>query len=109
MKPMTMDERVEAAARATAESFGWRGWDRDDGEPSNTIRGHYFASARAALAAAFPELHGDQPKGWIAPWESDGAMDDAAHLASEYKWIGADPMVVWAAMRDAYLGKGDGG
>ena len=107
--PMTWDERVEAAAREMAAEQeypqDWDSWERR----TEHNRKQWRADARSVLAAAFPELSGDKPTRWIAPWESDGLMDDAARTATGQKWIGTEPMVLWSAMRDAYLGKGDGG
>ncbi len=57
-------------------------------------------TARTAISAAFPELSGDKP-GWIAPWEPTVEMQNAALESPSY--------IPWIAMRDAYLGKGDGG
>jgi hypothetical protein len=130
---MTMDERVEAAARRMCEV------DKLAPEPDAPIIWNgkpakaWEARVPIVLAVAevlWPELHGDKPTHviaphqvmtvdvykelfegthWLAPWESDGLMDDAARTATGQKWIGTEPMVLWSAMRDAYLGKGDGG
>ena len=115
---MTMDERVEAAARAIAIAHGTdpdqeaRGLthavaDRGDGIPAliSDHRGKlwemWIVDARAALAAAFPELSGDKPTHWLAPMEATEGM-----MAVSY---GACDPEDWARARDAYLGKGDGG
>jgi hypothetical protein len=94
---MTMDERVEAAARA---GLAHRGLDWDITTPE--WRKEFQTQFSVALAAAFPELHGDKPTHWLAPMEATEDMRDAM----------ADQMgsrAEWGAARDAYLGKGDGG
>ena len=118
---MTMDERVEAAESALMNSKMW---------PVVFAAGAAHEVARIALAAAFPELHGDKPTHWLAPMEATEAMHRAAAAtapAQEYKrlveesgtrQVGAQvtapvhdvlpSIVAWPAMRDAYLGKGDG-
>lgn len=70
--PMIMDERVEAAARRMCE-VDKLAPDPDapiiwNGKPAKA----WEARVPIVLAVAevlWPELHGDQPKGWIAPWE----------------------------------------
>ena len=133
--PMTMDERIEAAARAIALDLGWEPrevaamFTPPYSDPYKDLAGSFTDSARVAIAAAFPDLQGDRPAHviaphqvetldvykelvegthWLAPWESDGEMDDAAHKAAGHKWVGTEPMVLWSAMRDAYLSKGGG-
>jgi len=86
-----MDERVEAAARVS-----WR------------LSGISIDLVRSMLAAAFPELHGDKP-GWIAPWEATETMENAAWDTAPRQGDDMEPTRAYRAMRDAYLGKGDGG
>jgi len=127
---MTMDERVEAAARVIRPDwFVYVGPDGESGlanYPGQTARMQESARqvAREALAVAFPELYGDKP-GWIAPWEAtDGMYKSALEFALiRMEEAGVDGLSPWkdyppirgttegmfAAMRDAYLGKGDGG
>lgn len=87
---MTMDERVEAGTRAyNAAEYGS---DSDH--------------VRLILAAAFPELHGDQPKGWIAPSTPTNEMLDPF----VERGLGrANSRLIWYEAMRAYLGKGDGG
>jgi len=102
--PMTMDERVEAATAAIRKFLG-------DAAMSPTAE--YIA--RIALQAGFPELHGDQPKGWIAPAALRGRVDAVLETFSadeESGYRSRDRQYViemLQPMRDAYLGKGDGG
>jgi hypothetical protein len=90
---MTMDERVEAAQDAMCESKMW---------PVVFASGAAAELARIALAAAFPELQGDKPTHWLAPW------DITEHMAAEMECQFSTESQ-WTAARDAYLGKGDGG
>lgn len=103
--PMTMDERVEAAARAyDPDAFAETA--------SEALRRATRQHVREILAAAFPELHGDQPKGWIAPWDPTDKMclattaGAADEVSDALRW---DVEHEWKSLRDAYLGKGDGG
>jgi len=72
-------------------------------------------TARTAISAAFPELHGDQPKGWIAPAALRGRVDAVletfiADEESGYRSRDRQYVIeMLQPMRDAYLGKGDGG
>lgn len=111
---MTMDERVEAATAAIRKFLG-------DAAMSPTAE--YIA--RIALQAGVPELQGDKPKGWIAPWEATESMYEGAleFALQRMEAAGVDGLSPWkdyppirgttegmfAAMRDVYLGKGGGG
>jgi len=116
---MTMDERVEAAARAAYADKGSYGDERLAWDAAASIIGEdearaahetFRSMARAAIAAAFPELHGDQPKGWIAPWEATEEMNDAVDDARDrYDHEFITSSRAFQVARDAYLGKGDGG
>ncbi|MBS0175495.1 MAG: hypothetical protein JSR64_15750 [Nitrospira sp.] len=133
---MTMDERIEAAARAAYADKGSYGDERLAWDAAASIVGEdearatheaFRSMARAAIATAFPELSGDKPTGWIAPLEVTKEMVMAGEDAledfkdSDYD-SGADGSThsytyfrsghckgMFEAMRDAYLGKGDGG
>lgn len=100
---MTMDERVEAATAAIRKFLG-------DAVLSPTAE--YIA--RIALQAGVPELHGDKP-GWIAPWEATEEMATKGAVYYHDNWRPGHALedtampYIWDAMRDAYLGKGDGG
>ena len=94
---MTEDERIESAANA----MGFR-----------TIDGQ--ARVMAALAAAYPELHGtpthelspigkdETPEGmvWVAPYD---VTDEMLVAGDELCGLDVDPEEVYAAMRDAYF------
>ena len=91
---MTEDERIEAAANA----MGFR-----------TIDGQ--ARVMAALAAAYPELHG-KPTHWLAPMEANEDQSVAGgHAIMDERRRNPQLMSVrdaaehaYVAMRDAYLG-----
>lgn len=78
---MTISEKaVEAAARAIYESEH-RGRPLSFEKELDYVRRHYRDGARAALAAALPELtlHESQPKGWkLVPIEATDAMCEIA-------------------------------
>lgn len=80
---MTMDERIEAAAEVGRLALMSRG----NHSPISLVR--------LIAEAVVPELSGDKPTHWLAPMEADRASDIVK---------GA-----WRQLRDAYLGKGDGG
>jgi hypothetical protein len=64
---MTMDERIEAAARAH-NPFAF---EEMEGEPGSTAREEARREANALIRAAFPELFTDPPTAWIAPIASE--------------------------------------
>jgi hypothetical protein len=45
------DALIEKMARAIAESHGWKGWTRDDGDVASILRQNYRATARVAYEA----------------------------------------------------------
>lgn len=95
---MTMDERVEAAKRAILCRYG------------NMTEKEAELLARMALHAGVPEFHGDKPTHWLAPWEITDDMIDAVDRIGgddDPGWWISD--YEWDRIRDAYLGKGDGG
>lgn len=75
---MTMDERVEAAARALTLADGW--YSGALLAPMAEARKAYRDKALKAIAAAFPELTGDKPTHWIAPVEPPLEAMEALHL-----------------------------
>jgi len=108
---MTIDERIEAAARALNEAVS-----PQDFKPLEWLKKgqkqEIRAKARKAIAAAFPELSGDKP-GWIAPWEPTDAMCHAVvagtledDVTDAVRW---DVGYEWRILRDAYLGEGNAG
>lgn len=84
---MTPSERIEAAARAMYEDG-----DQDLGPwavvPVVT-RLAFIRLAKAALASAYPELHADPPRAWVAPIDVTTEMRDAA-LAEIRPWFPRD-------------------
>lgn len=99
---MSLNERIKMATTALRERFVAIAGPHVD-PPSDEIWDSY---ARTVIAAAFPELSGDKP-GWIAPWEPTKEMWAAGRVVDGYMLHSVGS--VWDAMRDAYLGKGDGG
>jgi len=83
---MTLEERIEAAARAIS------GLDRRDWPA--VPEGHR-AKAFMALRAAFPELFTDPPTHWLAPVEATERMKTLAEVSP----------VGWREARDAYLNR----
>lgn len=76
---MTFEERVE------------RAWDIIN--DSDCI-GAERSRVEAAIRAAFPDLYGEKPTAWIAPWEASEEMREA----------GSGPVDRdWRTMRDLYL------
>lgn len=121
---MTLDERIEAAARAIEP--GWWGpvetcdpnpsWNWPSRHPLDNYPGQHEAyrlrskeRAVAILRAAFPELFptGEHPSHWIAPWEATDEMDKIAgdRLWNEMAVHIPDESVktLFAFARDSYL------
>lgn len=98
---MTMDERIEAAARAHDPDW----WESADEEARDIVR----VWMRRAIAAAFPELSGDKPTHWLAPIFATTKMIDAPTALFKSDGPLRSASLCWVLMRDAYLGKGDGG
>jgi hypothetical protein len=105
---MTMSERVEAAARELArfdiqhDIWGELGWEQDT----------YRRNVRTILAAAIPEVFGDHPTVWLAPWEASEAMKATGW---DMRYGESDPeqaVIEWRVLRDARLNpnrsEGDG-
>lgn len=98
--PMTMDERIEAAAHKWAP-LAWTAIGLGDTVAHAARREASLRDVKEIIVAAFPELSGDKPTHWLAPWEATDEMWEAQHYR--------EPEDRWKNMRDAYLGKGDGG
>jgi len=101
---MTMDERIEAAARLAYEAEPFVDIKGDPipwAELSAHVKQFPKRTVAPIIAAAFPELSGDKPTHWLAPRVPTVEMQNAALESPSY--------IPWIAMRDAYLGKGDGG
>lgn len=102
---MTLDERLEAAARALCGKF-WS--ELDWRELSPKAKEVYRDAGRAALAAAYPELSAGTH--WLAPMEATDAM--ARAFLSIKSSVPDDPRAgptmaqAWRAARDAYLKEG---
>lgn len=115
---MTLDERIEAAARALYECNPEMDQPVDpDNRPTGPAvlvswksarearpreAGGIRDDARAVLTAAFPELFTSPPTGWIAPWEAaEGMVTAMSDLDSNgrYEWLR------WSGARDAYLNR----
>jgi len=105
---MTMDERIEAAAKAMRPFWFGQTYDLHGSQevmlsnyPGMTAEYQKRARSDAAIAieAAFPELFTDPPTAWIAPWEATPGMIDAYWNAT-HAITTADN---YAAMRDAHI------
>ena len=102
---MTDEQRVEAAARAMVKLGVTR---RAAGKQIPTR----YEEAQEALRSAYPELYGDKPSHWLAPWEATQEMLEAALTTK--KWFAgvffeSGSYVPWMeayrAMRTAHLAK----
>ncbi len=90
----TLDERIEAAAKARRGPGGLVSWEDLD----EKAKAAAIATARRYLTAAFPELFTDPPTMWLAPWDCDRDMIKATVGQS---WR----LVDFAAMRDSWLSR----
>ena len=91
---MTDEQRVEAACAA---------YLKFDPLP---LKSQERNAMFEALCAAYPELHGDSPSHWLAPWEASEEMLTAAENSphgDSYHY--AAPRHQWPAMRTAHLAK----
>ena len=96
---MTDEQRVEAAARVLGRHLHLR-------IPADDELQIYMPAARDILRASYPELHGDKPSHWLAPWEASEEMLTAAENSphgDSYHY--AAPRHQWPAMRTAHLAK----
>ena len=86
---MTLEERIELAARALDSGEEW-------GDPNAD------GKAQSALRAAFPELFSTPPTAWLAPMEATDVMLDRANMdiGMLEDEVTAD---LYRAMRDAHL------
>lgn len=96
---MTMDERIEAAAKAT--------WDLENPlerkafhDTAPEVQAVYREEAERVLRGAFPELF--DGTGWIAPWDATDAMHGAFHRACDENGQVLMPHG-WRVLRDAHL------
>ena len=90
---MTLNERIEAAARVIyAEDWG----DAPSFDEIGEDRQNFLLSALAIVRAAFPELTSSPPTHWPAPWEPTDAMVRCWSDVSPFRW---------AEVRDAYLNR----
>ena len=105
---MTLDERIEKAARALfAHDHSGSGDDDPRGDPDalwnkSGVKKNweiYKTMAHMALLWAFPELFADPPQGWIAPWEATQEMAEAR--AQEVRQ--RSTVQIWNDMRDSHL------
>ena len=115
--PMTMDERIEVVARVyDPQAFNpLPGHEPGKCSMCDENRDYARKKAREFLAAGVPELSGDKPTHWLAPTllrervdtvlEKFGA-DEASGYRSHDRQYALDML---RPVRDAYLGKGDGG
>ena len=71
---MTLEERIEAAAREDSEYY-------DEYPPQTQKMARDIAEK--ILRAAYPELHSDKPSHWLAPWEMTHEMRAASVEASD--------------------------
>jgi len=107
----TMDERIEAAARAEYATMPYLD---EEGEVipwedlHENVRVGRCNEMRPFIAAAFPELQGDKPTHWLAPIEPTLEMELAADRF-DHRELPSRGYQHFVAMRDAYLGKGGGG
>lgn len=94
-RSMTLDERVEAAARAMA-------WPHADLEDLSHAKAEFYRiKARQVIKAALPELF--DGTGWIAPWEASDDMVRACLPESLGEIIERGFEEDFAFMRDAHL------
>lgn len=107
---MTFDERRELAARRIAyqserERYGDHGYPEFQEWDFDALSEHQKSTARIlahhALKGAFPDLYGEKPTAWIAPWEATFEMLEAANGPDLYGDFNATGD--WEAMRDAHL------
>lgn len=97
---MTFDERVQLAApevyRAMTEVMGIAAPDdwADTGPEQEGYRDQWRTITAALLRSAFPDLYGEKPTAWIAPWEATKPMLKAFWRTKG--WF-------WSRMRDAQL------
>lgn len=89
--------RIKRAAR--------RRWERmNPGIPWDNVREDAKARMEESIAATatdlFPELDGEEPSAWLAPWETTSTLWEAADLNCR-----ADDEFdeMWVALRDAHL------
>lgn len=112
MTHKTLEERIEAAAKALGIV---RSWD----EISNGERASRRATARQVLAASFPELFTDPPQAWLAPSEPTKEMTvagrDALEDCREFDALDGGEFIragaaeqIYAAMRSAFLNTKEG-
>ena len=88
---MTRQERIERAAEVLEP--GLLRADYLNAE----LRQHHLDEIDRALAAAYPELHGDSPSHWLAPQEATPEMARCARRDAR------NLREIFAVMRDAYL------
>lgn len=89
---MTLDERIEAAARAVDPAV----WDQMDEEE----RTAQYAEVARVFAAAFPELFTSPPTMWLAPMEISDDMRKVMPMV-----FAQEPANMWRAARDAHLNR----
>jgi hypothetical protein len=91
---MTLDDRIEAAARELAMIFG------------GTELTYMPGPATKVLQAAFPELFSSPPTGWIAPWRATEEMTDIDVEAGGLSYLAPKALgEAFEDMRDAYLNR----
>lgn len=101
---MTLEERIEAAARALFEKL-FRSAERLDGnhiwsQADERIKDGMRAEARVVGEAFAPELFASPPTHWIAPMTPTPEIAEALDYV-EY----GNPERSWRLMRDAYLNR----
>lgn len=96
---MTLEERIEAGAKARYEHNGGLLWESAHPDTKRV----WLDMVRDAFEAAIPGLFTNPPTGWIAPWEATRGMQ----AAIETEAINGPPegwhQRLWAAARDAHL------
>src|SRR3990167_4657999 len=97
---MTLDERIEAAARALVFDDGIGPMEDLLDEAQDEYRG----TAVIALQAAFPELFTTPPSAWLAPMKATKQMQ---HAGDQAIFGGndceCDEERIYEAMRDSHL------
>lgn len=109
---MTLEERIEAAARALFEKL-FRSAERLDGnhiwsQADERIKDGMRAEARVVGEAFAPELFSSPPTHWIAPWKATEEMVEAfAEKQATYPTWANDTYARegFKAARDAYLNR----
>lgn len=93
---MTLEQRIEAAAKALNDSKANTGeWET----ALPDFQDYQRYEAVGILMAAFPELFTTPPTAWIAPWEATKTELDSAFRAERYDEGHGTRQGLWSALR----------